>query len=115
MLRALADRGARELQLKEGAQPTLRFTEGDKPVSPTTLSRRQISRLFSELAASGEASRLQDGGPSRFVYQMNDGRAFTIEAGPAGPGFAAKFVPTVLPPPSPAPVPAPAPAPVAAP
>ena len=117
MLRALSDRGARELQLKEGAQPTLRFNEGDKPVSPTALSRAQIIRLVSELSTGSETARLQDGGPARFVYQMADGRAFSIEAGPFGASFAAKFVPTVLSPAGPpavavaAPAPTPAPAP----
>jgi twitching motility protein PilT len=116
MLRALSDRGARELQLKEGAQPTLRFNEGDKPVSPTALSRAQIIRLVSELSTGSETARLQDGGPARFVYQMADGRAFAIEAGTAGASFAAKLVPTVLPPAPPppaavAPAPKPAPAP----
>jgi hypothetical protein len=38
MLRALADRGARELSLKEGEQPTFRFPDGDKPVSRAALS-----------------------------------------------------------------------------
>jgi len=89
MLRALADRGARELHLKEGTQPSFRFPDGDRPVSPTALSRAQILKLVSELSAGP----LQDGGPTRFVYKMADGRSFAVEAGPAPTGFLAKLVP----------------------
>ena len=114
MLRALADRGARELQLREGAQPTLRFVEGDKPVSPTALTRAQIIKLVSELSAGGEAARLQDGGPAKFVYQMQDGRAFAVEAGLLGAGFAARLIPHAGPtPPAPAPRPVSVPPPAA--
>jgi len=93
MLRALADRGARELHLKEGAQPTFRFPDGDRPVSPTALSRAQILKLVGELSTAP----VQDGGSSRFVYKMQDGRSFTVEAGPAPSGFLAKLVPQGVP------------------
>jgi twitching motility protein PilT len=89
MLRALADRGARELHLKEGVQPTFRYPDGDKPVSPNALSRAQILKLVGELSSTP----LPDGGPSRFLYKMADGRSFTVEAGPAPSGFTAKLVP----------------------
>ena len=106
MLRALADRGARELHLKEGAQPTFRFSDGDKPVSPTALSRAQILKLVGELSSAP----VQDGGSARFVYKLSDGRAFTVDAGPGPTGFVAKLVPQGAPAPVAAPAPAPAPA-----
>ena len=49
MLRALADRGAAELCIKEGAQPTFKYPNGDKPVSNSVLSRSQIVSLITEL------------------------------------------------------------------
>jgi twitching motility protein PilT len=105
MLRALADRGARELHLKEGAQPTFRFPDGDRPVSPTALSRAQIVKLVAELSPHP----LQDGGPNRFVYKLADGRAFSVEAGTAPTGFLAKLVPEgAATPPTAAAAPAPA-------
>jgi twitching motility protein PilT len=116
MLRALADRGARELHLKEGLQPTFRFPKGDKPVSPTALSRAQILKLVGELSTGADAARIADGGPSRFIYKMADGRSFSVEAGPAASGFLARLVPhapaaaTPASAPSPAPAAAPAPA-----
>jgi len=98
MLRALADRGARELHLKEGVQPTFRYPDGDKPVSPNALSRAQIVKLVGELSSTP----LQDGAASRFLYKMADGRTFTVEAGPAPSGFAAKLVPQTAATPAPA-------------
>jgi twitching motility protein PilT len=124
MLRALADRGARELFFKEGVQPTFRYPDGDKPVSPAALSRAQIVALLTELAAGPEKVRLADGGPARFVYKLADGRSFSIEAAVGSNGFLARVVPQSLSPvvsmagpapASPAVAPAPAPAPSAAP
>jgi twitching motility protein PilT len=80
MLRALADRGAQELWFKEGVQPTFRFADGDKPVSRTALSRAQIVTLISELTGAEGGSALQSGAPSKFIYQLDDGRSFAIEA-----------------------------------
>ena len=93
MLRALAERGARELYFKEGAQPTFRYPDGDKPVSPAALSRAQIVTLISELAGGQEGGALKAGSAARFVYKLADGRAFSIEAGPEGAGFSAKIAP----------------------
>ena len=68
MLRALADRGARELVLVENGRPTFRFAEGDRPVSQQVLSRAQLVKLVSEL---GEPSgKLADGGPTRNRFLM---------------------------------------------
>jgi twitching motility protein PilT len=93
MLRALADRGARELFFKEGVQPTFRYDDGDKPVSPAALSRSQIVTLLTELANGQDVSRLKDGGPARFVYKLADGRGFRIEAAVGSAGFLARVVP----------------------
>jgi twitching motility protein PilT len=80
MLRALADRGARELYFKEGAIPTFRYPDGDKPVSRAALSRAQIITLIGELAGAKDGGALRSGTPTRFVYAMADGRTFAIEA-----------------------------------
>jgi twitching motility protein PilT len=92
MLRALADRGARELRFLEGAQPMFRFKEGDQPVSRTALSRAQILTLVSELAPSGHRAALQGGGAAQFAYALADGRSFAVEARVAAEGFIAVIV-----------------------
>jgi twitching motility protein PilT len=124
MLRALADRGARELFFKEGVQPTFRYDDGDKPVSPAALSRSQIVTLLTELAAGPDAVRLKDGGPARFVYKLADGRGFRVEAAVGSAGLLARVVPQngagpqahpAAPSESPAPAQAAAPAPAPAP
>jgi twitching motility protein PilT len=116
MLRALADRGARELVLSEGVRPSFRFDEGDRPVSQSVLSRAQIVTLLGELG--GDKARLANGGPTRFAYQLEDGRRFVVDAGGAAGTFSAKLVleaaRPAAPPSAGAPS-APAPAPVAAP
>jgi twitching motility protein PilT len=89
MLRALADRGARELVLSEGVRPSFRFDEGDRPVSQSVLSRAQIVTLLSELG--GDKARLANGGPTRFAYQLGDGRRFVIDAGESAGAFSAKL------------------------
>jgi twitching motility protein PilT len=91
MLRALADRGARELYFKEGAQPTFKFPDGDRPVSKAELSRAQIVTLISELTGPANGGSLRSGTPMRFVYTLADGRAFTIEAGGGQGAFAARI------------------------
>jgi len=113
MLRALADRGARELYFKEGLQPTFRFPDGDKPVSKAELSRAQIVTLISELSTPAHGGALRSGTPTRFTYQMADGRTFTIEAGGAQGSFAARIIAGDAAPARPAAAAAAAPAPVA--
>jgi twitching motility protein PilT len=98
MLRALADRGARELSLKEGEQPTFRFPDGDKPVSRAALSRAQIVTLISELGDTGGSGSLQSVGRTQFVYALDDGRSFAVEAGVGEGGFVARIVHGVAPP-----------------
>jgi len=93
MLRALTDRGARELVFREGAQPAFRYPDGDKAVSPAALSRAQIVTLLSELAGGDDGGAMKAGQPARFVYALADGRAFAVEAGPASGGFQARVVP----------------------
>ncbi len=80
MLRALADRGARELRLAEGGRPVFRFPEGDRPVSQAVLSRARIVGLVSELAGSDDGARLAAGEQTRFAYRLDDGRTFVCEA-----------------------------------
>ncbi|HEX4826578.1 MAG TPA: type IV pilus twitching motility protein PilT [Candidatus Polarisedimenticolaceae bacterium] len=93
MLRALTDRGARELVFKEGAQPAFRYADGDKTVSPAALSRAQIVTLLAELASGQEGGALKAGQPARFVYTLADGRAFAIDAGAGAAGFQARIIP----------------------
>jgi twitching motility protein PilT len=92
MLRALADRGARELVFKEGAMPTLGYPEGDKPVSRAALSRAQIVTLISELAPVQDGGALRNGAATQFVYRLDDGRTFAVEARVGGAGFLARIV-----------------------
>ena len=98
MLRALADRGARELLLKEGGQPSFRFAEGDKPVSPAALSRAQIVTLLSELAGGRDGGALNAGSPVRFAYKLADGRSFVVETVASGGVFGARIAPQTAPP-----------------
>jgi twitching motility protein PilT len=92
MLRALADRGARELVFKEGALPTLGYPEGDKPVSRAALSRAQIVTLISELATAQDGGSLRSGAATRFVYRLDEGRSFAIETKVGDSGFTARIV-----------------------
>ncbi|HEX5043415.1 MAG TPA: type IV pilus twitching motility protein PilT [Candidatus Polarisedimenticolaceae bacterium] len=93
MLRALADRGARELRLSEGTRPVFQFAEGDRPVSQAVLQRAQIVSLVTELAGKGDAARLSGGESVRFLYRTDDGKSFLCETGLAGGGFVARIVP----------------------
>ncbi len=93
MLRALADRGARELRLREGNRPVFQFPEGDRPVSQAVLQRAQIVSLVTELAGKGDAARLSGGESVRFLYRTGDGKSFLCETGLAGGGFVARIVP----------------------
>jgi twitching motility protein PilT len=93
MLRALADRGARELRLREGTRPVFLFPEGDRPVSQAVLQRAQIVGLVSELAERNDATRLATGESVRFLYRSADGHAFVCETGLASGGFLARIVP----------------------
>ena len=117
MLRALADRGARELCFQEGAQPTFRFPDGDKPVSKAALSRAQIITLIAELASPASGGSIRSGAATQFLYALADGRSFSVDAGAGQGGFVARIaVHDGSAPPRPAaPAAAAAPAPAAAP
>ena len=92
MLRALADRGAAELCIKEGAQPTFEYPNGDKPVSNSVLSRSQIVSLITELRGTKDGKPIGDG-PSRFVYDLADGKSFSVEADVVSGSLVARIVP----------------------
>jgi hypothetical protein len=92
MLRALADRGARELVFKEGALPTLGYPDGDKPVSRAALSRAQIVTLISELATTQDCGSLRAGAATRFVYRLDGDHTFAIETRVGESGFTARIV-----------------------
>jgi twitching motility protein PilT len=92
MLRALIDRGARELVFKEGALPALSYPEGDKPVSRAALSRAQIISLIAELTDASQGGALRGGAPTRFVYSLENGRAFAVEAAVGAEGLVARIV-----------------------
>jgi twitching motility protein PilT len=93
MLRALVDRGAKELCFKEGGQPTFRYSDGDKPVSAGALSRAQIVTLISELAAGQDGGALKAGNATRFTYRLAEGKTYAVEAGPSDGMFAVRIVP----------------------
>ena len=93
MLRAVADRGARELRLSDGQRPVFRFPDGDRPVSQTALNRAQIVTLISELSGPEGAAKLQAGEAVQFVYQLSDGAAFECEVGARNGALEARLVP----------------------
>lgn len=78
MLRALAERGASELRLVDGAQPVFLFADGERPVSKAVLTRGQIVALLSELSPE-EAPNLAAGRASKFGYRLGSGLAFVLE------------------------------------
>ncbi len=84
MLRALADRGARELRLTDGAQPVFSYADGERAVSPSTLTRSQIVALVSEIAPADDARRLSAGEPVRFTYRLSDGKSFAFSSAVSG-------------------------------
>ncbi len=88
MLRALAERGARELRLADGTRPVFRFPDGDRPVSQTALTRAQITHLVAELAGP-DASRVTAGEAVSFLYRLEGGPAFRCEIGNGDGPFAA--------------------------
>ena len=93
MLRAVADKGARELRLSDGQRPVFRFPDGDRPVSQTALNRAQIVTLISELSGPEGAAKLQAGEAVQFVYQLSDGAAFECEVRARNGALEARLVP----------------------
>ncbi|MBZ5638666.1 MAG: type IV pilus twitching motility protein PilT [Acidobacteriia bacterium] len=80
MLRALADRGARELRLAEGAQPVFAYPDGERAVSAASLTRGQIIALLSEVSSPDDARRISAGEPARFAYRLPDGKSFAFSS-----------------------------------
>jgi twitching motility protein PilT len=108
MLRALAERGAGSLELAEGERPAFRYPQGDRPVSQAVLNRSQILALVAELAgAGGPAGVAGDGGPTRFVYTLPDGKTFQGQPVAGEGGLRYRIVPAAAPAAAPAPSPRP--------
>ena len=86
LLKALRDRRASELVLKDGQQPMFNNADGLRPVSPKSLSRTQIIALLCELAGPLDAAKLKGGEPMNFSYTLADSGPFEIGVVTAG-GF----------------------------
>jgi twitching motility protein PilT len=97
MLRALAERGARELRLAEGTQPTFAYADGERAVSASLLTRGQIVTLVSEIAPPDDARRIAATEPVRFVYRLPDGRSFAVASAIASGALSVRVVPTAEP------------------
>jgi twitching motility protein PilT len=95
MLRALAERGARELRLAEGTQPAFAYADGERAVSASTLTRSQIVALLSEIASPDDARRLAAGEPVRFAYRLQDGKSFAFASAVSGGALSVRATPTV--------------------
>ena len=92
LLKALRERQASELILRDGAQPTFQTTDGAKPVSPKVLAKPQIIALFCELAGPLDAAKLKGGEPVRFSYTLEGSGSFACSVETAG-GFYATVQP----------------------
>ncbi len=86
LLKALRERNARELVLRDGQQPMFGTAEGLKPVSPKTLTRPQIIALLCELAGPVESLKLKGGEAMSFFYTLEGSGPFEIGVATAG-GF----------------------------
>jgi twitching motility protein PilT len=95
LLKALRERQASELILRDGAQPTFQTTDGAKPVSPKVLAKRQIIALFCELAGPLDAAKLKGGEPVRFSYTLEGSGSFACSVETAG-GFYATVEPAAV-------------------
>ena len=102
LLKALLDRGADELVLSDGLQPSFRFGDDLRPVSPRVLTGAQILMLVSEIAGAEPAVRIAAGEPTRFSYGSAES-SFVCEIGADGarlrPQTAASAIPGALLPP----------------
>lgn len=92
MLRALAEKGARDLLLIDGSQPVFRFEDGDRPVSQMILSREQIIRLLVELTDKDGAARLTAGAGGEFRYRIQDGPSFDCTVAETDARFEARII-----------------------
>ncbi len=100
LLKALRDRNASELVLKDGQQPMFRTAEGLRPVSPKMLSRPQIIAMLSELAGPLDAARLKGGESAKFSYTLAGSGPFECSVVTAG-GFCATVQASAVPAPEP--------------
>lgn len=94
MLRALADRKAKELHLSEGNRPVFVFGNGERPVSQTVLKRAQIVSLLSELTPNGASAKIAAGEAVKFSYSLPDGTAFRCEVAPSAKGLSVRIRPS---------------------
>ena len=84
LLKALRDRRAIELVLREGQKPTLRSEKGLKAVSPRALTRVQIVALLTELAGPMDAVKLKGGEAVTFTCALEGSGSFTCSVETAG-------------------------------
>jgi twitching motility protein PilT len=84
LLKALRDRNANELVLKDGHQPVFGTSDGARPVSPKVLTRPQIIALLCELAGPLDAVKLKGGESIKFSYTLADSGPFEIGVATAG-------------------------------
>ena len=95
LLKALVQRGAAELVLKDGKQPAFRQPDGQlKAVSPKTLARPQILALLGEIAGPLDAAKLKGGEPVQFDYTFED-QLFSCKTETAGE-FSAAVIPQAV-------------------
>ncbi len=78
LLKALKERNANELILKDGQQPMFGMADGLKPVSPKSLTRPQIIALLCELAGPVESLKLKGGEAMNFSYALDGSGSFEI-------------------------------------
>ncbi len=84
LLKALRDRNANELVLKDGQQPMFGTSDGARTVSPKTLTRPQIIALLCELAGPLDAVKLKGGESVKFSYTLQGSGPFEIGVATAG-------------------------------
>jgi len=84
LLKALRDRNANELVLKDGQQPMFGTPDGARTVSPKTLTRPQIIALLCELAGPLDAVKLKGGESVKFSYTLQGSGPFEIGVATAG-------------------------------
>jgi len=100
LLKALRDRNANELVLKDGQRPMFRTAEGLRPVSPKMLTRPQIIALVSELAGPLDTAKLKGGEAVRFSYTLAGSGPFECGIDTAG-NFCATVQAAAVPAPEP--------------
>ena len=92
MLRALSERGARELRLTDGQPPMFLFGDDARPVSRTALQHAQILQLAAELAGD-RASMVASGQPARFAYRLDALHEFVCDISGSNGNFIVRIAP----------------------